>query len=119
MSDIQNLIDFIIKYRDARDWKQFHNPKDSAIALSLEASEVLQHFLWQSKEEMEVYVKKHKKEIGDELSDVLFWILLISHDLDIDILKAFKRKMRENSKKYPVRKAKGKHLKYTAYQKKS
>ena len=115
MPDIKNLIDIIIKYRDARNWKQFHNPKDSSIALSLEASEVLQHFLWQNKVEMEEYVKKHKNEIADELSDVLYWTLLLSHDLNIDILKAFDKKMKENRKKYPVKKAKGKHLKYTEY----
>jgi len=113
VSDIKNLIDIIDKYREARDWKQFHNPKDSSIALSLEASEVLQHFLWQNKEEMEEYVKKHKNEIADELSDVLYWTLLLSHDLNIDILKAFDRKMKENRKKYPVKKAKGRHTKYT------
>ena len=118
MSDIKDLTDFVIKFRDARDWKQFHNPKDSAMALSLEASEVLEQFLWKNPAEMEEYVKKHKKELSDELSDVLFWVLLISYDANIDILKAFKRKMRENAKKYSVRKAKGKHLKYTAYQKK-
>src|ERR1035437_8807026 len=112
MSDINKLIESIIKYRNARDWKQFHNPKDSSIALSLEASEVLQHFLWQSKEEMDEYIKKHKIEIADELSDVLYWTLLMSHDLNIDILKAFDKKMKENRKKYPVKKAKGKHLKY-------
>jgi NTP pyrophosphatase (non-canonical NTP hydrolase) len=117
MSDIQDLINKIIKFRDVRDWKQFHNPKDSAMALSLEASEVLEQFLWLSKEEMEVYVKKHKKELGDELSDVLFWVLLMSFDLKIDITKAFNSKMRQNNKKYAVKKAKGKHLKYTAYQK--
>jgi NTP pyrophosphatase (non-canonical NTP hydrolase) len=113
VSDIKNLIDIIVKYRDARDWKQFHNPKDSSIALSLEASEVLQHFLWQNKEEMEEYVEKHKNEIADELSDVLYWTLLLSHDLNIDILKAFDKKMKENRKKYPVKKAKGRHTKYT------
>jgi NTP pyrophosphatase (non-canonical NTP hydrolase) len=115
MSDIDRLIETIVKYRNARDWKQFHNPKDSSIALSLEASEVMQHFLWQNKEEMDEYVKNHKSEIADELSDVLYWTLLMSYDLNIDILKAFDRKMKENKKKYPVKKAKGKHLKYTEY----
>jgi NTP pyrophosphatase (non-canonical NTP hydrolase) len=113
MSDIQELISKIIKFRDARDWKQFHNPKDSAIALSLESSEVLEQFLWLTKEEMEAYVKKHKKELGDELSDVLFWVLLMSYDLKIDIVKAFNSKMRQNNKKYSVKKAKGRHTKYT------
>jgi len=113
MADINSLIELIIKYRNARDWKQFHNPKDTSIALSLEASEVLQHFLWKNKKEMDKHVKEHKSEIADELSDVLYWTLLMSHDLNIDMLKAFDKKMKENEKKYPVKKAKGKHLKYT------
>ncbi len=115
-SDIQELTDIIIKHRDKRNWKQFHNAKDLAVALSLETSEVLEHFLWKTKEEMDEHLIKHKKEVGEELSDSLYWILLIAHDFNIDIKKAFKAKMRKNEKKYPVRKAKGKHLKYTNYQ---
>lgn len=113
MSDIKDLTKLIKHFRDERNWKQFHNPKDSGIALISEAMEVLEHFKWQSKEEMDKYIKTHKKEIGDELSDVLFWILLMAHDLNIDIRKAFELKMEENHRKYPIEKAKGKHLKYT------
>jgi NTP pyrophosphatase (non-canonical NTP hydrolase) len=102
----------IVKFRDARDWKQFHNPKDCAISLSLEASEVLEHFQWKSHEEIALHVKNNKKEIAKELSDVLYWVLLMSHDLGIDIEKAFEIKMKENAKKYPIKKAKGKHTKY-------
>ncbi len=110
---MKKLTEQVIKYRDARDWKQFHNPKDCAISLSLEASEVLEHFQWKSPEEMAQHIKKNKKEIGNELSDVLYWILLMSHDLNIDIEKAFQEKMKQNAKKYPIKKAKGKHTKYT------
>lgn len=110
---MKNLIKEIVKFRDNRDWKQFHNPKDCAISLSLEASEVLEHFQWKSPEETKEYLKKHKKEVGDELSDVLYWVLLLSHDLHIDIEKAFENKMKQNNKKYPVKKAKGKHTKYS------
>jgi dCTP diphosphatase len=78
----------------------------------LEAGEVAEHFQWKSKEEMEEYVKTHKEEIGEELSDCLYWVLLLSHDLGIDIIQAFQRKMEINKKKYPVDKAKGKHTKY-------
>lgn len=113
MSEIKKLTDLIIKFRDARDWKQFHNPKDNAISLSIEASEVLEHFQWKSKEEIEEYIKTHKKHISGELADVMSWILLMANDLNIDIAKAMKKKMRENAKKYPVKKAKGKHQKYT------
>ena len=113
MDQIRALTKKIIDFRDARDWKQFHNPKDCAVSLSLEASEVLEHFQWKSKEEIIEYVKKNKKEIGRELADVLYWVLLMSHDLNIDIKKISLVKLKENEKKYPVKKSKGKHSKYT------
>lgn len=109
---LRNLIKKIIKFRNARKWKQFHNPKDLAISLSLEASEVLEHFQWRSKEEVEEYIKNNKNEIGKELADVFYWVLLISHDLKIDIIDAFNKKMEENNRKYSVKKAKGNHIKY-------
>lgn len=113
MSEINDLTKKIIDFRNKRKWKQFHNPKDLAISLSLEASEVLEHFQWKSKEEIEEYVKTHKEHIGEELADVLYWVLLMSHDLKIDIVIASENKLRKNAEKYPIRKAKGKHNKYT------
>jgi NTP pyrophosphatase (non-canonical NTP hydrolase) len=112
MNQIDALTKIINDFRDARDWKQFHNPKDLAISLSLEAGEVLEHFQWKSPEEIKKYIKENKKEIADELADVFYWVLLMSSDLDIDIEKALRLKMKENAKKYPVKKAKGKHTKY-------
>jgi NTP pyrophosphatase (non-canonical NTP hydrolase) len=112
MKQIETLTKIINDFRDARDWRQFHNPKDLAISLSLEAGEVLEHFQWKSSEEIKKYTKEHKKEIADELADVFYWVLLMSSDLDINIEKALKLKMKENAKKYPVKKAKGKHIKY-------
>ena len=113
MDNISELIKKIIAFRDARDWKQFHNPKDCAISLSLEASEVLEHFQWKSKEEIDEYIKTNKEHIGKELADVLYWVLLMSHDFNIDIEKTFVLKMKENAKKYPIKKSKGKYNKYT------
>jgi NTP pyrophosphatase (non-canonical NTP hydrolase) len=113
MKDLNNLTKRIVAFRDARDWKQFHNPKDCAISLSLEASEVLEHFQWKSKEEIEKYIKTNKKEIANELADVLYWVLLMSHDLNIDIGKASIAKLKESGRKYPIKKSKGKHTKYT------
>lgn len=113
MSDIKDLIKRIIDFRDARDWKQFHNPKDIAISLSLEAAEVMEHFQWKNGKELEEYIKTHKEHIGEELADVLYWVLLMSNDLDIDINKAVEKKMKKNEEKYPVEKAKGSHKKYT------
>lgn len=113
MKSIEDLTRKIIAFRDARDWKQFHNPKDSAVGLVLEATEVLEHFQWQNKEEMEEYVKIHKEDIADELADVLYWVILMANDLGIDMSKAVEKKIRKNEKKYPIEKAKGSHTKYT------
>ena len=112
MSDIKKLTEKIEKLRDARDWKQFHNPKDVALSLVLEAGEVMEHFQWKNKEEIEEYVKENRAEIGEELADVLYWVLLLSNDLEIDIKEALDKKIAKNEKKYPVDKAKGKHTKY-------
>jgi len=112
MDNIKKLTEKIIAFRDARDWKQFHNPKDIALSLVLEAAEVLEHFQWKSKEEIEAYIKTNKGDIGEELSDVLYWVLLMSNDLNIDIAQALEKKMEQNEKKYPIDKARGKHTKY-------
>ena len=114
MSDIAKLTDALVKFRDERDWKQFHNPKDCALSLSLEAAEVLEHFQWKNGEELEKYVIERKIDIAEELADVLYWVLLLSNDLKIDLVEAFEKKMIRNGKKYPVEKAKGRHTKYTA-----
>jgi len=112
MDKIQKLTERIIAFRDARDWKQFHKPKDLAISLSLEASEVLEHFQWKSEKEIKEYIKTDKEHIADELADVLNYLLVLSHDLGIDIIEAEEKKITKNENKYPVEKAKGKHTKY-------
>ncbi len=116
MSNLDDLTKRILAFRDARDWKQFHNPKDVALSLVLEAAEVMEHFQWKSKEEMERYVKTNKNDISEELADVLYWILLMSNDLRIDVLEALEKKIKKNEDKYPVEKAKGKHTKYDQLQ---
>jgi dCTP diphosphatase len=111
--DIKTLTKRIVDFRDARDWKQFHNPKDVSLSLVLEAGEVMEHFQWKTKKEIRDYVKTHKTEISEELADVMYWILLLSHDLEINIIDALKKKIEKNDKKYPVEKAKGNAKKYT------
>jgi NTP pyrophosphatase (non-canonical NTP hydrolase) len=113
MSDLGKLTKLIIKFRDARNWKQFHNPKDIALSLVLEATEVMEHFQWKNEEEIEKYIKTNRDKIGEELADVFYWTLLMSHDLKIDLKDALERKMVVSKKKYPVEKAKGTHKKYT------
>jgi dCTP diphosphatase len=112
MKNINDLTKRIIAFRNARDWKQFHNPKDCALSLVLEAAEVMEHFQWKNKKEMEKYIKENKGEIAEELADVLYWVLLMSHDLDIDIVNALEKKNKKNADKYPVEKARGIHTKY-------
>ncbi len=112
MDKLDKIIKRITNFRDARDWKQFHNPKDVSLSLVLEAGEVMEHFQWKNKEEIEKYIKTNKDDIGEELADVLYWILLMGHDLDIDVFDALDKKIKKNEEKYPVEKAKGKHTKY-------
>lgn len=112
MASINEIVQEIEKFRNARDWKQFHNFKDMSLSLVLEAAEVLEHFQWKNPSEVEEYARDNKDKIGEELADCLYWILLLSHDLNIDILAALKQKIDKNAEKYPVEKAKGTHAKY-------
>lgn len=113
MTDLSKLQDQVVDFRDARDWKQFHNPKDMAVSLLLEASEFLEHFQWKSSREIKTHLEQKGQDVSDELADVLYWVLLIAHDMKIDLHEAFERKMAQNEEKYPISRAKGKHTKYT------
>lgn len=113
MADISDLQKKVVAFRNAREWEQFHNPKDLAVSMVLEAAEFLEHFQWKSSDEIKTYLKKKHQDVSDELADVLYWVLLIAHDMKIDLPKAFEQKMRQNEKKYPISKAKGSHRKYT------
>lgn len=115
MSDYSKLgilLERIKAFNEARDWMQFHNPKDLAISLSLEASELLEHFQWKSPEEIKKHLAENGEKVGDELADVLYWTLLMSDYFEIDIVEALDRKMMENEAKYPADKARGNHKKY-------
>ena len=107
---MKSLLQKILDFRKKRDWEQFHQPKNLAISLSLEAAEVLEVFQWTK----DGNLPKDKKEaLAKELADVYYWLLLLSHDLKIDLDKALEKKMEENDKKYPVKKSKGTSKKYT------
>jgi len=113
MTDLEKLQQAVIKFRDERDWKQFHNPKDEAIALVEEAVELLEMFRWKTEAESREFLKTNSEEISEEVIDVLHWALLIAHDYGVDIEKAFDRKMKKNILKYPVSKSRGNPTKYT------
>jgi dCTP diphosphatase len=113
MTDLDKFQKLILEFRDERDWAQFHTPKDMAISLLLEASEFLEHFQWKNETEVAEHITSKKSDVADELADVLYWVLLIAHDLDINLDEALSSKMVKNRVKYPIDKARGRHLKYT------
>ena len=110
---IEELTAKIRAFRDERDWKQFHHPKEMAAALSIEASELMEHFLWKSPEECQAHVESHREEVQDEIADVAMYLFEFADNLGINLLEAMEVKMVKNAAKYPVAKAKGSHQKYT------
>ena len=113
MDSIKDITKQIIRFRDERDWKQFHSPKNLAISISLEANELLEHFQWNENDEIDKYVKNKKQEIAEEMADVFNYLILMANDLDIDLLKVTEQKLKKSAEKYPIKKAKGNSNKYT------
>ena len=112
MNEIKELTDRIKRFRDERNWLQFHNHKDVALSLVLEAAEVLEHFQWKSPEEVVTHGKDLKDEISDELADVAIYLFELADNLEIDLAEAIKKKLEKNAEKYPAEKVWGRHTKY-------
>ena len=106
----EELIKKLIAFREERNWGQFHNPKDLAISLSLEASELLENFQWKTSEEA---VSQKREDIADELADVLIYAVYLAQAMDLNIENIIENKMQKNAAKYPPDKAYGKMTKYT------
>ena len=109
---IEDMTAKIRAFRDERDWMQFHHPKEMAAALSIEASELMEHFLWKNIEECQSHVESHKEEVQDEMADVAMYLFEFADNLGINLLEAMETKMAKNAAKYPVDKARGSHQKY-------
>lgn len=105
----QETINQILKFRDDRDWKQFHNPKDLAISISLEAAELLEVFQWSGSDTSS---DNKQEKIKEELADVINYCVLMADACGLDIDEIVQEKIRANNEKYPVSKAKGKSDKY-------
>ena len=112
MSEIEFLTQKIVKFRDERDWKQFHTPKDLAMDIVIEASELLEIFLWKKEKDLWQVVDEKKDRIAEELADVFITALLFAHDMGLDVAEIVERKLEINERKYPVEKCKGKNKKY-------
>ncbi len=107
MTDIEEIIQALIKFRNERDWEQFHNPKDLALAINVEAGELLELFLWKSAGEA------NKEKVKEELADVLAFAFLLADKYGLDVKEIVLEKIKQNAQKYPVDKSKGTAKKYT------
>lgn len=110
---MQGTIDRIRKFRDERDWLQFHNPKNLAVSVSIEAAELLELFQWTSGEESARYAADNREKVSDEMADVAIYLLELADILGIDLAKAIDAKLEKNAVKYPVEKSRGVSTKYT------
>ena len=108
-NDWKSLRDEVVKFRDARDWKQFHTSKDLAVAIAIEAAELNELFLWKTVEESE---RVNRDKLREELADVLAYTLMLAGKHGFDIKEIVLEKIRKNNEKYPVDKSKGSAKKY-------
>lgn len=110
----EELRDALRRFAAAREWQPFHTPKNLAMALAVEAAELLEHFQWLTAEQSARLGARDKRAVGEEIADVLLYLLRLADVLGIDPLAAARRKMRINARKYPVTRARGNARKYRA-----
>jgi NTP pyrophosphatase (non-canonical NTP hydrolase) len=111
-NDLSVTIEKIKKFRDDRDWMQFHDHKNMAISIIIEATELLEHFQWKNRAETEEFVVKNRDSVEEEIADIAIYLFELADNLGIDLLDAMNRKIEKNDQKYPVEKAKGNAKKY-------
>lgn len=107
VNDIKEITEILLKFRNERDWAQFHNAKDLALALNIEAGELLEAFLWKSSEQADI------GKVKEELADVFAFAFLLAEKYDLDVKQIVLEKMEQNAQKYPVEKSRGVAKKYT------
>ena len=108
------LTRLVVRFRDERDWAQFHHPKDIAVSIAIEAAELLEHFQWKDREEVSKMLAdpSAKAQVGDELADVLILLLSAAEVMGVDLFEAVIGKVKRNAEKYPVEKSRGNARKY-------
>lgn len=115
---LEQLKSTLQHFVDERDWAQFHSPKNLAMAMIVEAAELVEHFQWLSEEESRNISGKKLEEVSHEIADTFVYLLRLTQVLDIDIIKAAEAKIQLNAKKYPAELARGSNAKYTEYKQK-
>ncbi|MFW5971184.1 MAG: nucleotide pyrophosphohydrolase [Desulfovermiculus sp.] len=111
--NLQTLLDKLIKFRDERDWAQFQTAKNLAVSISLEAAELLEHFQWTTEDS--VIPQEKRQALAEEVADILIYLLLFAHKIDIDPVQAAQDKIEKNAEKYPADLVRGRSDKYTQY----
>ena len=106
MKENEEIIQALLKFRNERDWEQFHNPKDLALAINVEAGELLELFLWKNSNEA------NEEKIREELADVFAFAFMLAEKYNFDVKEIVLEKIRRNAEKYPIEKAKGSAKKY-------
>ena len=111
---MDDLIKAVLAFRDEREWKPFHNPKDLAISITLEAAELLEHFQWKDSREVEAFLtgEENRRRLGEEMADVLILLISLADAVGLDLLEVARAKLRTNAAKYPVERARGNARKY-------
>jgi len=112
MNETKTIIEKIKKFRDDRDWMQFHDPKNMAVSITIEAAELLEHFQWKTKDEVQAYINENKEEISNEIADIAMYLFELADNIGMDLIQAMEQKLKKNESKYPIEKAKSKHTKY-------
>ena len=112
---MNTLRDALRKFAAERDWDQFHSPKNLAIALSVEASELLEHFQWLTEAQSSALPADKREEVRDEMADVLLYLVRLADKLEVDLVDAAEKKIAKNAQKYPAAQVRGSMKKYTEY----
>ncbi len=113
MNDLKHVISEINKFREDRDWRQFHTPKSLSIALSVEASELLEFFQWIKDDDSTSLPEDKKDKLSQEIAYIAIYLLYLCDDLKIDLFESINNKISINNKKYPISKSKGTSKKYS------
>lgn len=117
MSDqyLQQISERLLQFARERDWEQFHAPKNLAMALAVEAAEIMEHFQWLSEQQSEQLSPEKRREVAYEIADVFIFTLRLAQRLDINLTEVVEAKIRINEEKYPADKVRGSAKKYTEY----
>jgi len=111
---MDELIRAVLRFRDEREWRQFHNPKDLAISIALEAAELLERFQWKTPAEVAIALQDeaNRRRVGEEIADVLILLISLADAVGLDLVEGARAKRHENARKYPVERARGNARKY-------